>query len=157
MTQPNSPTSPSLIPSKNADPTVTTGALTPSNLKVINSPARSVTTPTTVQPAVKSPWSSISNSPSSVRINQNYDPQDVKKPLSPTHPLIQTKNHSAGDDGMSNNDLELDNLEDADRKPLLDEKAESNSISVTNNKHGDYNSRDGSGNEKEALINHISS
>lgn len=120
--------------------------------------------------------SSISNSPSSVRINQNYDPQDVKKQLSPTQTqttTTTTANSSAnnkatennlnatnlrcdapgGDDGVSSNDLELDNLEDADRKPLLNANSNNSPLS-TNNKHTDYSSNDGSGNEKVALINH---
>lgn len=89
-----------------------------------------------------------------MRINQNYDPQDVKKPLSPTQKVLPTKSQTTGDDGMSNNDLELDNLEDADRKPLLDGTANNSPIPVSNNKHTDYNNHDGSGNEKQALINH---
>lgn len=104
--------------------------------------------------------SSISNSPSSVRINQNYDPQQVKKQASPTQVNSQTVCDGAKlsctvpiDDGMGSNDLELDNLEDADKKPLLDGGSNNSPVAIPANKHTEYNSHDGSGNEKVALIN----
>lgn len=60
-----------------------------------------------------SPLSSCSNSPSSVRINQNYDPNNIKK---------QKPNEEANGLNRSNADSEcdLENAEDADSKPLLD-------------------------------------
>lgn len=60
-----------------------------------------------------SPLSSCSNSPSSVRINQNYDPNNIKK--------LPTNQDDANDaaHGNTDADCDLDNSEDADSKPLL--------------------------------------
>lgn len=60
-----------------------------------------------------SPLSSCSNSPSSVRINQNYDPNNIKK-LTTNEDDATDTNHSIADA-----DCDLDNSEDADSKPLL--------------------------------------
>lgn len=66
-------------------------------------------TPQAKQKPVTSPLSSCSNSPSSVRINQNYDPNNVKN-----HTTNEETNHT-NDDG----DADLENSEDADSMPLL--------------------------------------
>lgn len=60
-----------------------------------------------------SPLSSCSNSPSSVRINQNYDPNNIKK-LTTNEDDATDTNHS-----ITDADCDLDNSEDADSKPLL--------------------------------------
>lgn len=57
--------------------------------------------------------SSCSNSPSSVRINQNYDPNNIKKKT--PNDEANNLNHTSQTDG----ECDLDNSEDADSKPLL--------------------------------------
>lgn len=98
--------------------------------------------------------SSCSNSPSSVRINQNYDPNNLQKPLT---------NDTASNNGgktvaVENADCDLDNAEDADSKPLLN--TTENSQIVTNTKRTNrYDKSDEdsaikaeSDNESETLI-----
>lgn len=68
--------------------------------------------------------SSSSHSPSSVRLNQNYDPNNIQKSSTnndPNEMQINENGNSSGtvtDDG-TNADCDLDNAEDADSKPLL--------------------------------------
>lgn len=116
--------------------------------------------------------SSCSNSPSSVRINQNYDPnnlehQSQKSPLqksSNTTNLIlgnlnnntipSTTGHASDD--TNHRDIDLDNLEDADSKPLLDQ-TNTNCTIVSNNKRANEQYRDDVNGtditESETLIN----
>lgn len=92
-----------------------------------------------------SPLSSCSNSPSSVRINQNYDPNNVKR---------QAPNDVSH--GTTDGDGDLDNAEDADSKPLLN--ATENTQIVTK-RNGRYDATDQqsdpkaeSDNENDTLI-----
>lgn len=124
----------------------------------------------TPQPTGKAitPLTSCSSSPSSVRINQNYDPSksDNQTPKSPQssdlgNKLCSTDITDAGTSDLSesqdtsNRDVDLDNSEDADRKPLL-EKCDASPILV-NNKHGRSNDPDaiknGVNGESVTLIN----
>lgn len=134
-------------------PPLDNGAPPASGLKTLSSPIHNAASPTIAQSSVKTPMSSISNSPSSVRINQNYDPHEVRKQLSPMQSTAPTTTAGRSDDGASStNDLDLDNSEEADRKPLLDDTHSNSPISIANRKHTEYDNHDGSGIEKVALI-----
>lgn len=87
-------------------------------------------TPQANKKSTTSPLSSCSNSPSSVRINQNYDPNSVKKQNA------NVVNQTATADG----DCDLDNSEDADSKPLLN--ATDNTQIVTKRTNGRYDIAD---------------
>lgn len=86
-------------------------------------------TPQANAKSATSPLSSCSNSPSSVRINQNYDPNNIKK---------QTPNEQENQVNHSNidGDCDLDNSEDADSKPLLNAADSTQIVSKrTNNRY----------------------
>lgn len=108
------------------------------------------------------PLTSCSSSPSSVRINQNYDPNNLENqtPKSPQNSEVGNKLCSTVSDisesqDTSNRDTDLDNSEDADRKPLLD-KCDVSPVLV-NNKHGRSNDlntiENGVNSENVTLIN----
>lgn len=88
----------------NSQTTTTTANTTPA-----------ATTPQANQKSATSPLSSCSNSPSSVRINQNYDPNNVTKQSATDEPTNNDVTNSHADIG----ECDLDNSEDADSKPLL--------------------------------------
>lgn len=140
--------SPSL--SHNAKKTVSNPATPKSNV-IQTKDLNSVTsTPQANPKSVTSPLSSCSNSPSSVRINQNYDPNNMKK-QAPSE-QANAVNHSNAD-----GDCDLDNSEDADSKPLLNATDNPQIVSKrTNNRYekSDENSttKADSDNESETLI-----
>lgn len=77
-------------------------------------------TPQTNQKVITSPLSSCSNSPSSVRINQNYDPNNVRQRALNDNETNDTRpNAAAAAAAVADGDCDLDNSEDADSKPLL--------------------------------------
>lgn len=95
-------------------------------------------TPQANKKSTTSPLSSCSNSPSSVRINQNYDPNSVKNQAPSERSVSQT----ATTDG----DCDLDNSEDADSKPLLNATnttaTESTQIVTKRSTNGRYDASD---------------
>lgn len=101
------------------------------------------------------PLSSCSNSPSSVRINQNYDPNNIQKLPTNDNTSEHVINNNADADG------DLDNLEDADSKPLLNSVVNSQIVANTkrtNNRYGKEDetatNREDGNNESETLISH---
>lgn len=94
-------------------------------------------TPQPLKKSTTSPLSSCSNSPSSVRINQNYDPNNLKKQPAP---IDETNDLNHGNHGIADGDCELDNSEDADSKPLLN--ATENTQIVTKRTNGRYEKSD---------------
>lgn len=80
-------------------------------------------TPQTNQKVITSPLSSCSNSPSSVRINQNYDPNNVRQRTLNDNETNDTRPNkataAAATAAAADGDCDLDNSEDADSKPLL--------------------------------------
>lgn len=78
-------------------------------------------TPQYNKKSTASPLSSCSNSPSSVRINQNYDPNNLQQR---TNNEINGSGAAAAADG----DCDLDNSEDADSKPLLNANSDTTDI-----------------------------
>lgn len=77
-------------------------------------------TPQTNQKVIASPLSSCSNSPSSVRINQNYDPNSVRQRALNDNATNDTRPNAASAAAVAaDGDCDLDNSEDADSKPLL--------------------------------------
>lgn len=110
--------------------------------------------------ATASPISSSSNSPTSVEINQNYDPNKLESTQS------QAINHNNGPYVHENSCVasdskalaDLDNLEDADSKPLLANSYNSHGPSVNKRANGKYcivdsSSDDRGHHESETLIN----
>lgn len=105
--------------------------------------------------------SSVSNSPSSVRINQNYNPNNfIQKSL--TNEVTNGLNNE-NENGTGNGtdaDCDLDTSEDADSKPLLKTIDDNNPQIVTNTKRSNrYDKTDAelatkteSDNENETLI-----
>lgn len=85
--------------------------------------------PQTNTKSTTSPLSSCSNSPSSVRINQNYDPNSVKMSIT-----------NESNQNVADGDCDLDNSEDADSKPLLN--ATENTQIVTKRSNGRYDVAD---------------
>lgn len=90
---------------------------------------------------------------SAITNSATYNANKLGENIQPASNLSCEAVIATGDDGASSNDLELDNSEDADRKPLLDDKHSNSPLSKTNSKHTEYSNHDGSGNEKVALIN----
>lgn len=70
-----------------------------------------------------SPLSSCSNSPSSVRINQNYDPNNVQQ-----RALNDSEKNGSNAASAADGDCDLDNSEDADSKPLLNANTDTTEI-----------------------------
>lgn len=127
-----------------------------------------------------SPLSSCSNSPNSVKINQNYDPNKLEnqsipssstqQPLPPSSSLPPATTHNLNHNNSrvyvnENNGIaddsnkiaaDLDNLEDADSKPLLANSNCGPSINKrANGKYGigDLDTDDIGNHENETLIN----
>lgn len=133
--------------------------------------------------SVASPQSSCSNSPSSIRINQNYNPNSQENQLIVHSPNQTTKtatalkenandsilgNSNNGtvvsssenqciDIGRSDREVDLDNSNDADSKPLLAASTINGNVSTNRRINGKYginsshNLEDG-GDETETLI-----
>lgn len=77
-------------------------------------------TPQNNKKAIASPLSSCSNSPSSVRINQNYDPSSVRQQRAALNDNeANGTHHGSNAAGAADGECDLDNSEDADSKPLL--------------------------------------
>lgn len=108
-------------------------------------PLTDPTTPISMPSAKKpSPPSSCSNSPNSVRLNQNYDGNNVQKSST------NTTNHI-------NNKLNVDSTEAGDNEPLLQSGSNAGitpSTKRTNSRYGksDEKSARDSDNENETLI-----
>lgn len=111
-----------------------------------------------------SPISSSSNSPNSVKTNQNYDPNKLEsnqsQQINHNHgPHANENNCTASDNNSDSKALaDLDNLEDADSKPLLANSYNSHGPSINKRANGKYGkgdlSSDDLGNhESETLIN----
>lgn len=128
------------------------------------SPAKNDTTASQSMGKSATPLTSCSNSPSSVRINQSYDPNksDNQTPKSPQTSDLGNKlcntdvtevvvSDLSESQDTSNRDVDLDSSEDADRKPLL-EKCDASPILVNNNNiHGRSN------NDPNAIKNGVNS
>lgn len=80
-------------------------------------------TPQYNKKAAVSPLSSCSNSPSSVRINQNYDPNNVQQ-----RALNDSEKNGSNATAAADGDCDLDNSEDADSKPLLNANTDTTEI-----------------------------
>lgn len=108
-----------------------------------------------------SPISSSSNSPSSVKINQNYDPNKLDISLRKSNPINRdyvNENNCIVDESRKTL-TELDNSEDTDSKPLLAHSHGPSINKCANAKYGidDLSSDDLGCHESETLINNNSS
>lgn len=106
-------------------------------------------TPQTNQKVITSPLSSCSNSPSSVRINQNYDPNSVRQRAlndNETNDTRPNATSAAAAAAVADGDCDLDNSEDADSKPLLNATnttaTESTQIVTKRSTNGRYDASD---------------
>lgn len=148
------PSKPSITDSPKLSDVVQSSDLSPIKLDISQSPAVQSTQPQ----KSATPLSSCSNSPSSVRINQNYDPNNLQKAQANENTNERTQ-HTADD--ASNGDCDLDNLEDADRKPLLNSVDNSQIVSNTKRTNSRYGKTDEAAartddgiNESDTLISH---
>lgn len=108
-----------------------------------------------------SPVSSSSNSPSSVKINQNYDPNKLDISLRKSNPNNRdyvNENNCIVDESRKTL-TELDNPEDTDSKPLLANSHGTSINKCANAKYGidDSDADDLGCHESETLINNNSS
>lgn len=133
---------------------------------------------TSTAKAAASPLSSCSNSPSSVRINQNYNPNSGAAPPASHAPKAVPPNdnecendlilgnanrdavfgHGADDraaDGRAHREADLDSADDADSRPLLESTNANGVVAAGKRANGKYgcDSAADESNETEKLIN----